>query len=62
MNRKNNKALQNLLPEAIGRLSAQEDFSVGQFKLFAENFMKYLEEDKYSEALVSKLCARIKGA
>lgn len=49
LNKKNAKALQNLLPEAIGRLSADPSFSVESFQVFAQNFMIYLEQDKYSE-------------
>lgn len=31
LNKKNNKAMQNLLPEAIGRLSNEIDFNESQF-------------------------------
>ena len=58
LHKKDTKAIYNLLPEAIGRLSRMERVDEGVFHNFAKNIMQYLEKEKYSESLVEKLCAR----
>ena len=62
LHKKDNKIVYNLLPESIGRLSKMElENNEEYFTIFAKNIMQYLEKDKYSEALVEKLCIRFKN-
>lgn len=64
LNKKDNKMIYNFLPEAITRLSRQDQTQLGakisenSFEVFAKNIMPYLEKDKFSENLVDKLCLR----
>ena len=64
LNKKDPKLILNLLPEAIGRMSSQDETISGAkigertFETFAKNFMQFLEKDKYSESLVEKLIIR----
>lgn len=65
LHKKDTKMIYNLLPEAIGRMSRTAsdrgfEFSEEVFQNFAKNIMPFLEKDKYSEALVERLCSRIR--
>jgi len=59
LHKKDSKAIYNLLPEAIGRLSRMPTVNETVFQNFARNVMQYLEKEKYSETLVDKLTSRI---
>jgi len=55
LNKKDPKAIYNLLPELIGRLSTEKvDSSV--FLNFCENVLPHIDKDKQSELLIEKLC------
>jgi condensin complex subunit 1 len=43
LNKKDNNIIKNLLPESIGKLSLEEDFSEEQFQTFANVIMSYLD-------------------
>ena len=64
MHKKDPKLIYNLLPEAIGRLSREDEIGMDELKFqsFAKNIMQYLEKEKYSEVLVEKLCSRFKNS
>jgi len=67
VDKKDNKIIYNLLPEAIGRMSREtgpfeKEISEKTFQTFAKNIMMYLEKEKYSENLVEKLCSRFRNS
>ncbi|KAL4489279.1 hypothetical protein ABPG72_006343 [Tetrahymena utriculariae] len=57
LNKKDPKAIYNLLPELIGRLST-ENINESIFNNFCENVLPHIDKDKQAESLVDKLCQR----
>lgn len=65
LHKKDPKLIYNMLPEAIGRMSYENQTKLGakinddSFNTFAKNIMPYLE--KGSEALIEKLLGRLES-
>lgn len=57
LNKKDPKAIYNLLPELIGRLSS-EGVNESTFVSFCENVLPHIDKEKQAESLVEKLCQR----
>lgn len=55
LNKKDSKAIYNLLPELIGRLSI-DSVNESIFHNFCENVLPHIDKDKQGEMLIEKLC------
>ena len=54
--KKDNKAIYNLLPDLIQKMSKSEDYQI--FSIFASNVLTRIDKDKNSEIFVNKVCQR----